>query len=176
MEFLPTNLPIPDSAKQNPGLLSTHPVYFSLRSLYIYITIIVLIQSSCLSDGDGSSGGNLGALITCLKLAKSLKLLKTNSLQHVASSGNMWNGIISEDAIRQALCHPVDQVRLIYTQTRSPFSTQSKSYSSHKPIIHPDISDQIRCLGVDLWTSEDNWTFTRGRLGSCEVFSSIQHV
>ena len=58
------------------------------------------------------AGSGLGALVTCLKQAKSLGLLRTlaSCEGHGAEGSCLWNGVVPLTAVQQALCHRDDQV------------------------------------------------------------------
>lgn len=62
----------------------------------------------------GPKVSDLGTLITSLKIARGLGLMKFNKTSHgaVAHKASFWCGIVPVELMRKALCHLDDQVSL----------------------------------------------------------------
>ena len=67
---------------------------------------------NCLS---GPKPSDLGTLITSLKIARDLGLMKLNKTSHgmvAPPNTSFWYGIVPVELMRKALCHSDDQVLL----------------------------------------------------------------
>ncbi|EDO39110.1 predicted protein, partial [Nematostella vectensis] len=100
-----------------PKLLKCCP-----ESLHIMIT---QLQSA------GTRCENVKALVTCLKTARSLGLVKVNeeSWTEREVMSDVWGGVVSVDVLQKALCHTDDQCRLdaLGLLCDSPRTTESVS-------------------------------------------------
>ncbi|XP_022790978.1 thyroid adenoma-associated protein homolog isoform X3 [Stylophora pistillata] len=68
-----------------------------------------------LQDNNELKESNLGTLVTCLKIARSLGLMdfyKMGQENFFNKPASLWCGVVPEQLMRKALCHLDDQIRL----------------------------------------------------------------